>query len=116
MKMVSKFNFTCESIAVVYWSMKSSRRIESWSRTSLRAKSTADITPEVLNSEEEDVKSRNDKFWEQLTWTASNNKVATNSENITNDCFELICQISWTKLDTHWYIMQESCAQYITFL
>ena len=91
---LNKFNCTRESIAVVYWSMKSSRRIESWSITSLRAKSTADITPEVLNSEEEDVRSRNDKFWEQLTWTVSNNKATNNSENITDDCFTLKYQTS----------------------
>ena len=30
--------------------------------TSLRAKSTADITPDVLNSEEDDVRNKNDKF------------------------------------------------------
>ena len=78
---VSKFNCTLESIAVVYWRVYPSRKKDFW-RISLRAKSTADITPDVLNSEEKDVRSRNDKFWEQLTGTVRNNKAATNSEDI----------------------------------
>ena len=76
MKMVNKINCTLESIAVVYWRVYPSRKKDFW-RTSLRAKSTADITPDVLNSEEADVRNKNDKFWEQLTLQAVNNNISS---------------------------------------